>query len=145
MRKSAPYCAGTKPSLSKRSPVTYWGEFRNGWRRAAEGLIGAHRAPQRGDGVPVLRALPQHDGGQNIAYGLRVRRLPRAAQAERVEEMLAMMQIGELRHRRIDQLSGGQKQRVALARALAIRPRALLLDEPLTALDAKLRDGLRIA
>ena len=85
--------------------------------------------------------FPNMTVGQNIAYGLRVRRLPRAAQAGRVEEMLAMMQIGELRHRRIDQLSGGQKQRVALARALAIRPRALLLDEPLTALDAKLRDG----
>ena len=88
--------------------------------------------------------FPNMTVGENIAYGLRVRRLPRAAQAERVEEMLAMMQIGELRHRRVDQLSGGQKQRVALARALAIRPRALLLDEPLTALDAKLRDGLRI-
>jgi putative spermidine/putrescine transport system ATP-binding protein len=88
--------------------------------------------------------FPNMTVAENIGYGLRVRRLARAAQALRVDEMLAMMQIGELRHRRIDQLSGGQKQRVALARALAIRPRALLLDEPLTALDAKLREGLRI-
>jgi putative spermidine/putrescine transport system ATP-binding protein len=78
---------------------------------------------------------------ENIGYGLKVRREPRAA---RVDEMLAMMHIAELRQRRVDQLSGGQKQRVALARALAVRPRVLLLDEPLTALDAKLRDGLRI-
>jgi putative spermidine/putrescine transport system ATP-binding protein len=58
--------------------------------------------------------------------------------------MLDMMKIGELRNRRIDQLSGGQKQRVALARAIAVRPKVLLLDEPLTALDAKLRDLLRV-
>jgi putative spermidine/putrescine transport system ATP-binding protein len=62
----------------------------------------------------------------------------------RVEEMLGMMRIEALADRRIDQLSGGQRQRVALARALAVRPRALLLDEPLTALDAKLRDTLRV-
>jgi len=80
----------------------------------------------------------------NVEYGLRVRKLAAVARAARVEEMLAMMKIGELRHRRVDQLSGGQKQRVALARALAPQPRVLLLDEPLTALDAKLRDVLRI-
>jgi putative spermidine/putrescine transport system ATP-binding protein len=88
--------------------------------------------------------FPNMTVGENIAYGLKVRRLPPAERMARVEEMLAMMQIGDLRHRRVDQLSGGQKQRVALARALAVRPRVLLLDEPLTALDAKLREGLRI-
>ncbi len=88
--------------------------------------------------------FPNMDVEDNVAYGLKVRGLDRRARAERVEEMLAMMHIGELRRRRVDQLSGGQKQRVALARALAVRPRVLLLDEPLTALDAKLRDALRV-
>ena len=88
--------------------------------------------------------FPNMSVAENVAYGLRVRRMDPAARGARLEEMLAMMKIGELRHRRVDQLSGGQKQRVALARALAVRPQVLLLDEPLTALDAKLRDGLRI-
>lgn len=88
--------------------------------------------------------FPNMDVARNIAYGLRVRGIGRRQRAERVEEMLAMMQMAELAGRRIDQLSGGQRQRVALARALVVRPRVLLLDEPLTALDAKLRDGLRL-
>jgi len=80
----------------------------------------------------------------NIEYGLKIRRLPVAERSARLQEMLAMMRIEPLAHRRIDQLSGGQRQRVALARAIAPRPRVLLLDEPLTALDAKLREDLRL-
>jgi putative spermidine/putrescine transport system ATP-binding protein len=88
--------------------------------------------------------FPNMDVRGNIAYGLRIRGVEAAGRDARVEEMLAMMRIEALAERRIDQLSGGQRQRVALARALAVRPRALLLDEPLTALDAKLRDTLRV-
>lgn len=87
--------------------------------------------------------FPNMTVAENIAYGLRIQKMPRALRQERVGEMLAMMRIEALAARRIDQLSGGQRQRVALARALAVRPRALLLDEPLTALDARLRDTLR--
>jgi putative spermidine/putrescine transport system ATP-binding protein len=88
--------------------------------------------------------FPNMSVAGNIGYGLMIRGRTRAKIAARVAEMLAMMRIEPLADRSIDQLSGGQRQRVALARALAVQPRALLLDEPLTALDAKLRDALRL-
>jgi putrescine transport system ATP-binding protein len=77
---------------------------------------------------------------KNIAFGLEQERLPRAEIATRVEEILAIVKLGEFGKRKPHQLSGGQRQRVALARALVKRPKLLLLDEPLGALDRKLRE-----
>jgi putative spermidine/putrescine transport system ATP-binding protein len=87
--------------------------------------------------------FPNMTVADNIAYGLKIRGVSKAERAARVAEMVTLTNIGGLENRRIDQLSGGQRQRVALARAVAVRPRVLLLDEPLTALDASLRDRLR--
>ena len=80
----------------------------------------------------------------NIAYGLKMKKVPKAEIKERVLEMMEMVQLSGFEKRYPSQLSGGQKQRVAIARALINRPRVLLLDEPLGALDLKLRKQMQL-
>jgi putative spermidine/putrescine transport system ATP-binding protein len=81
---------------------------------------------------------------ENVAYGLMIRNVPAAERAKRAEEMLAMVKLAGFGARKPSQLSGGQRQRVALARALINRPSVLLLDEPLGALDLKLREQMQV-
>jgi putative spermidine/putrescine transport system ATP-binding protein len=88
--------------------------------------------------------FPNMTVAENIAYGLKVRRVDARERQQQAMRLIEMMHLSGLGDRRVDQFSGGQRQRVALARALAVKPRVLLLDEPLTALDAKLRESLRV-
>jgi putative spermidine/putrescine transport system ATP-binding protein len=87
--------------------------------------------------------FPHMDVAENVAYGLRVRGVGAAERRKRAVDMLGLVQLGEYADRRPNQLSGGQKQRVALARALINQPKVLLLDEPLGALDLKLREEMQ--
>src|ERR1700693_1121729 len=127
-------------------------------------MLAGFETPDQGrillDGKDIARVLPHQrpvnmmfqnyalfphlDVRDNIAFGLKRARLPRPELDTRVAEMVALVKLEGLEKRKPDQLSGGQKQRVALARSLARRPRVLLLDEPLAALDKKLRERTQL-
>lgn len=91
-----------------------------------------------------LALFPHLTVGENVAYSLRVRHVAKASQRERAAKLLDLVQLSGFMDRHIAQLSGGQRQRVAIARALAIEPQLFLLDEPLSALDAKLRESMQL-
>ncbi|MEI5998642.1 ABC transporter ATP-binding protein [Paraburkholderia bengalensis] len=91
-----------------------------------------------------LALFPHMTVAENVAYPLRLRRVERGAQVRRVAELLEMIQLPHMAQRKVTQLSGGQRQRVAIARAIASSPKLLLLDEPLSALDAKLREAMQV-
>ncbi len=91
-----------------------------------------------------LALFPHLSVGENVTYSLRVRHIKKDMRRKRAVELLDLVQLSGFADRHISQLSGGQRQRVAIARALAIEPRLFLLDEPLSSLDAKLRESMQL-
>ncbi len=163
------YAGATRPSIDRLSIEIPSGELtallgpsgcgKTTTMKMIAGLLDPSSGEVAFDGRSILREKPESRGvvmvfqnhllfpymsvADNVGFGLRMRHVPKSEIAARVAEMLALVKLPDLGKRRPSELSGGQQQRVALARALIVRPKVLLLDEPLSNLDAHLRLEMR--